>query len=136
MHNTLQLVLILLATAVLAVVVFRLLRLPPMLGYLLSGVIIGPHALGLIPEATETHHLAEFGVVFLMFSIGLKFSLPKLVTMKSVVFGFGTAQVCTSMIIVMIVTWVIGIDWRVGLALGGFSLCLLRPSSVRCFRKN
>ena len=119
MHNTLQLVLILLATAVLAVVVFRLLRLPPMLGYLLSGVIIGPHALGLIPEATETHHLAEFGVVFLMFSIGLEFSLPKLVTMKSVVFGFGTAQVCTSMIIVMIVTWVIGIDWRVGLALGG-----------------
>ena len=119
MYNTLQLVLILLATAVLAVVVFRLLRLPPMLGYLLSGVIIGPHALGLIPDVTETHHLAEFGVVFLMFSIGLEFSLPKLVTMKNVVFGFGTAQVCASMIIVMIVTWMIGIDWRVGLALGG-----------------
>lgn len=119
MHNTLQLVLILLATAVLAVVVFRLLRLPPMLGYLLSGVIIGPHALGLIPEMAETNHLAEFGVVFLMFSIGLEFSLPKLVTMKNIVFGFGTAQVCTSMIIVMIVTWIIGIDWRVGLVLGG-----------------
>ena len=119
MYNTLQLVLILLTTAVLAVVVFRLLRLPPMLGYLLSGVIIGPHALGLIPETTEAHHLAEFGVVFLMFSIGLEFSLPKLVTMKNVVFGFGTAQVCTSMIIVMIVTWMIGIDWRVGVALGG-----------------
>ena len=119
MYNTLQLVLILLTTAVLAVVVFRLLRLPPMLGYLLSGVIIGPHALGLIPETTEAHHLAEFGVVFLMFSIGLEFSLPKLVTMKNVVFGFGTAQVCASMIIVMIVTWMIGIDWRVGIALGG-----------------
>ncbi len=119
MYNTLQLVLILLTTAVLAVVVFRLLRLPPMLGYLLSGVIIGPHALGLIPEVAETHHLAEFGVVFLMFSIGLEFSLPKLVTMKNVVFGFGTAQVCASMIIVMIVTWMTGIDWRVGLALGG-----------------
>ena len=114
-----QLVLILLTTAVLAVVVFRLLRLPPMLGYLLSGVIIGPHALGLIPEVAETHHLAEFGVVFLMFSIGLEFSLPKLVTMKNVVFGLGTAQVCTSMVIVMIVTWIIGIDWRVGLVLGG-----------------
>ena len=119
MYNTLQLVLILLTTAVLAVVVFRLLRLPPMLGYLLSGVIIGPHALGLIPEVSETHHLAEFGVVFLMFSIGLEFSLPKLVTMKKLVFGLGTAQVCTSMIIVMIVTWIIGIDWRVGLVLGG-----------------
>jgi len=119
MYNTLQLVLILLTTAVLAVVVFRLLRLPPMLGYLLSGVIIGPHAFGLIPEVAETHHLAEFGVVFLMFSIGLEFSLPKLVTMKKVVFGLGTAQVCTSIVIVMIVTWMMGIDWRVGLALGG-----------------
>ena len=119
MYNTLQLVLILLATAVLAVVVFRLLRLPPMLGYLLSGIIIGPHALGWIPEATETHHLAEFGVVFLMFSIGLEFSLPKLVTMKQIVFGFGTTQVCATILIVMVVTWMIGLDWRVGVALGG-----------------
>ena len=119
MYHTLQLVLILLATAVLAVVVFRLLRLPPMLGYLLSGIVIGPHALGWIPDVTVTHHLAEFGVVFLMFSIGLEFSLPKLVTMKHIVFGFGTAQVCATILIVMVVTWMIGLDWRVGLALGG-----------------
>ena len=119
MYNTLQFVLILLATAVLAVVVFRLLRLPPMLGYLLSGIVIGPHALGWIPDATVTHQLAEFGVVFLMFSIGLEFSLPKLVTMKHIVFGFGTAQVGATILIVMVVTWMIGLDWRVGLALGG-----------------
>ncbi|TDI73519.1 MAG: potassium transporter [Betaproteobacteria bacterium] len=119
MYNALQIVLILLATAVLAVVVFRLLRLPPMLGYLLSGIVIGPHALGWIPEVTVTHQLATFGVVFLMFSIGLEFSLPKLVTMKHIVFGFGTIQVCTTILIVMVVTWMIGLDWRVGLALGG-----------------
>ena len=119
MYNTLQLVLILLATAVLAVVVFRLLRLPPMLGYLLSGVVIGPHALGLIPDVAVTEQLAKFGVVFLMFSIGLEFSLPKLVTMKHIVFGFGTTQVCATILIVMAVTWMIGLDWRVGLALGG-----------------
>jgi CPA2 family monovalent cation:H+ antiporter-2 len=119
MYNALQIVLILLATAVLAVVVFRLLRLPPMLGYLLSGIVIGPHALGWIPEVAVTHQLATFGVVFLMFSIGLEFSLPKLVTMKHIVFGFGTIQVCTTILIVMVVTWMIGLDWRVGLALGG-----------------
>ena len=119
MYNTLQLVLILLATAVFAVVVFRLLRLPPMLGYLLSGVVIGPHALGLIPDVAVTEQLAKFGVVFLMFSIGLEFSLPKLVTMKHIVFGFGTTQVCATILIVMIVAWMIGLDWRVGLALGG-----------------
>ena len=119
MSDALQLVLILLAIAVLAVVVFRLLRLPPMLGYLLAGVLIGPHALGWIPDNEETRHLAEFGVVFLMFSIGLEFSLPKLVTMKRIVFGFGAAQVFLTILIVMAVSWVLALDWRVGLALGG-----------------
>lgn len=119
MLNPLQPVLILLATAVLAVVVFRLLRLPPMLGYLLAGVIIGPHALGWIAESDETRHLAEFGVVFLMFSIGLEFSLPKLIAMKRIVFGFGTAQVVISILLVMAVAWVLGLDWRVGFVLGG-----------------
>jgi len=119
MLNTLELVLILLATAVLAVVVFRLLRLPPILGYLLAGIVIGPHALGWIPEASEASHLAEFGVVFLMFSIGLEFSLPKLVTMKRIVFGFGAAQVSVTMLTVIAVALLLGLDWRVGLALGG-----------------
>ena len=119
MTDLLQPVLILLAIAVLAVVVFRLLRMPPMLGYLLAGVIIGPHALGWIPDTEETRHLAEFGVVFLMFSIGLEFSLPKLVTMKHIVFGFGTSQVVISILFVMAVAWMLDLDWRVGLALGG-----------------
>jgi CPA2 family monovalent cation:H+ antiporter-2 len=101
------------------VVVFRLLRLPPMLGYLLAGVIIGPHALGLIPDTEETRHLAEFGVVFLMFSIGLEFSLSKLVTMKRIVFGFGASQVVLTILIVMLVAWLLGLDWRIGFALGG-----------------
>ncbi len=129
MTNALQLVLILLAIAVLAVVAFRQLRLPPMLGYLLAGVIIGPHALGWIPENEETRHLAEFGVVFLMFSIGLEFSLPKLVTMKRIVFGFGTAQVFLTILIVMLMAWVLGLDWRVGLALG-FALSMSSTAIV------
>ncbi|PTN11755.1 monovalent cation:proton antiporter family protein [Nitrosomonas aestuarii] len=119
MTNPLQPILILLAIAVIAVVIFRLLRLPPMLGYLLAGVIIGPHALGWVPETEETRHLAEFGVVFLMFSIGLEFSLSKLVTMKRIVFGFGTSQVVISILLVMAITWFLDMDWRIGLALGG-----------------
>ena len=119
MLNPLQPVLVLLAFAVLAVVVFRMLRLPPMLGYLLAGVVIGPHALGWIPETDETRHLAEFGVVFLMFSIGLEFSLPKLLAMKRIVFGFGTVQVIVSIVLVMAIVWMLGLDWRIGLVLGG-----------------
>lgn len=119
MTDPLQPVLILLTTAVLAVVVFRSLRLPPMLGYLLAGVIIGPHALGLIADDAETRHLAEFGVVFLMFSIGLEFSLPKLIAMKRLVFGFGTLQVFCSILIVMGVAWFIDLNWSIGFVLGG-----------------
>lgn len=119
MTDPLQPVLILLTTAVLAVVVFRSLRLPPMLGYLLAGVIIGPHALGLIADDAETRHLAEFGVVFFMFSIGLEFSLPKLIAMKRLVFGFGTLQVFCSILIVMGVAWFIDLNWRIGFVLGG-----------------
>ncbi|MBX3616474.1 monovalent cation:proton antiporter family protein [Nitrosomonas sp.] len=119
MFDPLQPVLILLAVAVLAVVVFRLLRLPPMLGYLLAGVMIGPHALGWIADNDGTRHLAEFGVVFLMFSIGLEFSLPKLIAMKRIVFGFGTAQVTVSIAVVIAIAWVFHLDWRVGLIFGG-----------------
>lgn len=119
MTNSLQLLLILLAVAVGVVVLCRILRLPAMLGYLLVGILIGPHALGWIPDAPETRHLAEFGVVFLMFSIGLEFSLARLRGMQRLVFGLGTAQVVATMLLVMLTSLFFGLDWRAGLALGG-----------------
>ncbi len=119
MANSLQLVLILLAVAVGVVVLCRILRLPAMLGYLIVGILIGPHALGWIPDTPETRHLAEFGVVFLMFSIGLEFSLARLRTMQRVVFGMGTAQVLATILLVMFASSFFGLDWRAGLALGG-----------------
>jgi len=119
MQSPLQSVLILLATAVLIVVVFRSLRLPPMLGYLIVGVAIGPHALAWIPDTQEARALAEIGVVFLMFSIGLEFSLPRLVTMRRIVFGLGAVQVVATLLIVWGVAAALGVEWRAGLILGG-----------------
>ena len=119
MDNSLSPVLILLATAVLVVVVCRILRLPVMLGYLAVGILIGPHAFGWIPDAPSTRHLAEFGVVFLMFSIGLEFSLTRLKAMQRTVFGLGGAQVIATILLVMVIAWLFGMDWRAGLALGG-----------------
>jgi len=118
-ETTLQAVLVLLAAAVLVVVVFRTLNLPPLLGYLIVGVAIGPHALGWIEETKAVHALAEIGVVFLMFSIGLEFSLPRLVTMRRVVFGFGAAQVVTTLAIVMGIAYALDVPWQAGLVLGG-----------------
>ncbi len=119
MNSSLHLILILLAVAVGVVVLCRIFKLPVMLGYLLVGITIGPHALRWIPDAPETRHLAEFGVVFLMFSIGLEFSLARLRAMQRLVFGLGTAQVAATMLLVMLSSLSFGLDWRAGLALGG-----------------
>lgn len=119
MHDTLQLVLILLAAAVLIVVLFRFLRLPPLLGYLLIGAALSPHGFGWIPDTEETRSLAEFGVVFLMFSIGLEFSLPRLSTMKHLVFGLGLLQVGLIMAVTLAIAVAWGMDWRTGIVLGG-----------------
>lgn len=93
MASTLELVLLYLAAAVLGVVVCRSLKLPPMLGYLVVGVLIGPHTLALAKDSAAVGYLGEFGVVFLMFVIGLEFNLPKLRAMRRLVFGLGLSQV-------------------------------------------
>ena len=93
MATTLELVLLYLVAAVLGVVTCRMLRLPPMLGYLAVGVLIGPNALALAKDTAGVKYLAEFGVVFLMFVIGLEFNLPKLRSMRTLVFGLGLSQV-------------------------------------------
>src|SRR5207244_10928914 len=93
MPSALELTLLLLAASVLAVTVLRVMNLPPVLGYLLVGIVVGPHALALAPDSSSTYELAEFGVVFLMFSIGLEFSLPRLRSMRAIVFGVGLPQV-------------------------------------------
>ena len=112
-------VVILLLTVVATVMVFRRLRLPPMLGYVLVGMVIGPRALGWMPDNETTRQLAEFGIVFLMFSIGLEFSLPQLSAMRRTVFGLGGAQVVLTILAVLGITVALGVDWRSGLTLGG-----------------
>ena len=127
MFSGLELTLLLLAAAVLGVVAFRMLHLPPMLGYLVVGILIGPHALGWAEDNEGTHALAEFGVVFLMFSIGLEFSLPKLSSMRRTVFGLGMAQVLLTTVATMIFGWLtayllpqlVNISWQAAFALGG-----------------
>ncbi|MBL8429848.1 MAG: cation:proton antiporter [Dechloromonas sp.] len=117
--SALSLVLLLLGASVMAVVVFRRFNLPPVLGYLFVGSVIGPHALNLMNDVHRAEYLAEFGVVFLMFSIGLEFSLPKLYAMKRIVFGLGMLQVLLSMILISGLIMFFGVSWQLGIALGG-----------------
>ena len=119
MPQTLQLILVLLGAAVVVVVVCRLVRLPPILGYLVVGMVVGPHALAWVPDTADVRGLAEFGIVFLMFSIGLEFSLPQLKAMRRPVFGLGLAQVAITTIGAMLALYGVGYGWPAGFALGG-----------------
>jgi CPA2 family monovalent cation:H+ antiporter-2 len=105
------------------VVIFRYFGLPPILGYLAIGVLIGPHALGLANDSATVKYLAEFGVVFLMFSIGLEFNLHKLRAMRTIVFGLGGSQVILTILLAvpasMMMNWIYPISWQAAIALGG-----------------
>ncbi len=117
--STLSLVLLLLAASVFGVILVRRVNMPPMFGYLLVGLLIGPHALSLLKNVKAATTLAEFGVVFLMFSIGLEFSLARLYTMRKTVFGFGMSQVLVTMAVAGGLAMMTGLNWQAGLALGG-----------------
>ena len=117
--HTFELVLVLLAGAVLVVGIFRSLNLPPVLGYLMVGAAVGPHAMNLMPDTGGARYLAEFGVVFLMFTIGLEFSLPRLYSMKRIVFGLGSMQVLGCIVVVTLVGALAGLGWGPSFALGG-----------------
>ncbi len=119
MPGTLQTILILLTCAVLAVALFRVLRLPTMLAYFLIGLLLGPHTSGLLPDTEANRELAEFGIVFLMFSIGLEFSLPQLYAMRRTVFGLGGLQVAMTMLLAMGAAITLGADWRAALVIAG-----------------
>jgi CPA2 family monovalent cation:H+ antiporter-2 len=116
---SLSTVLVLLAATVVAVALCRRLALPAMVGYLATGLALGPYALGLASNREETQQLAEFGVVFLMFSIGLEFSRSRLFAMRRVVFGLGLAQVLLTVLVAVAVALALGASWQAGAALGG-----------------
>jgi monovalent cation:H+ antiporter-2, CPA2 family len=125
--TSLELTLLYLLAAVLGVVACRSLKLPPMLGYLVVGVVIGPNALALGDDSATVRHLGEFGVVFLMFVIGLEFNLHKLRAMRAHVFGLGLSQVVLTIALATLGSLVLAnlapklwlMNWQTALALSG-----------------
>lgn len=118
-HQAIEGVLVLLACAVLGVAIFRRLRLPSVLGYLFVGIVIGPHALALLQNSELIHLLAEIGVVFLLFTIGLEFSVGHFWAMRRVVLGLGGAQMLFSTLAGGLIAWISGVNWAGALVAGG-----------------
>jgi len=118
MFESIQLIILLLVSSVLMVALFRYLRLPPMIAYFVVGLILGPYALGVLPDSESSRHFVEFGIVFLMFTIGLEFSLSKLNSMRHILFGLGGAQVAITLATTMIFSTFLGLDLAAAFIIG------------------
>ncbi|MFL6624728.1 MAG: monovalent cation:proton antiporter-2 (CPA2) family protein [Sulfurifustis sp.] len=114
-----QSILILLGAAVVLTALFRSLRLPPILAYLCAGIAVGPHVTGWVPAAEAWQYVAQFGLVFLMFTIGLEFSLSKLLSLRRVVFGLGAAQVLLCCAVFGVAAWGYGVPAEGAVVVGG-----------------
>lgn len=116
-HYLTEIVALIVAGAVIAYVSFRL-RLVPIVGFLLAGILIGPNALGLVRDQEIVDATAEIGVILLLFTIGIEFSLEKLARIQRLIFGGGSLQVGLSTLAVMGLLMLFGVDWRAGLFTG------------------
>jgi CPA2 family monovalent cation:H+ antiporter-2 len=128
-HGHLNDVLVILLAAICCVALFQRLRITPVLGYLVAGIAIGPHAAGLIHDPEGTELLAEFGVIFLLFTIGLDLPLRRLVEMRHLIFGLGLAQVALTSIAIAVVAYAAGVPAEAALILGG-ALALSSTATV------
>lgn len=111
-------IIVLLAVTITLVVVFQRWRIPTSLGYLLVGVVLGPHTIGPVIAMPGLEALAEFGVVFLLFTIGLDFSLPQMHALRHQVPVLGTGQVALTTIVAGTVMWLVGLPLTVAFVFG------------------
>lgn len=109
-ENILMAVVLLLGLAVLTVSVARRLHFPPILSYILVGVIVGPGGFSLIQDESNVRFLAEFGIVFLLFTIGLEFSIAQMRAMRNIVFGLGSLQVLVTGALAYLIGWLLDFD--------------------------
>ena len=110
---------IILTSSLVVISLFYRLRLPPVLGYLFVGLIVGPKAFGWVDDSEALPLLAELGVVFLLFSLGLEFSLSKMIALRQVVFGLGSLQVLVSGAVLGALLMLAGVPTTPALLLGG-----------------
>ena len=102
--------LLLLTTSVMVIIAFQRLHIPSSLGYLLVGVLLGAYTPGPVIDEQPLKSLAEFGIVFLLFTIGLNFSLPQLYALRHVLLGVGTGQVVLTTAVIGVITWLAGLE--------------------------
>lgn len=116
-HALVQL-LLLLGVTVSVVLLFQRLHIPSSLAYLLVGVLLGSHTAGPVVADEHIPVIAEFGIVFLLFTIGLSFSMPQIYALRHTILGLGTAQVALTTLVVGVLAWLLGLPWPAAFVVG------------------
>ncbi|MFN3843636.1 MAG: cation:proton antiporter [Rehaibacterium terrae] len=111
-------ILLLLGAAVAVILAFQRLHIPTSLGYLLVGVLLGPHTAGPVVDGGQIRVIAELGIVFLLFTIGLNYSLPQIYALRHLVLGLGTAQVALTTLVVGALAWLAGLSLAAAFVVG------------------
>lgn len=119
MTQFLEELLIILGASLVACIVFGRLKLPTIVAYMIAGAIIGPYAFGLIEDPDQFSFLAEFGVVFLLFALGLEFSFSRLIQIRNIVFGLGFAQVAACVMVFSATVYAWGCSLEASVMIGG-----------------
>ena len=118
-HETLNEILLLLAIAVVAIWALKRFQLPPLLGYLAIGMLLGPYGLEVIYTSDTLNLFAEVGIVFLLYMVGLEFSIPQLLAMRNTVIKLGVMQLVISSLTGGVLIWSWGLDWQIAWVMGG-----------------
>jgi glutathione-regulated potassium-efflux system ancillary protein KefC len=126
-HGFLHQALVYLAAGVLIVPVFKRLGLGSVLGFLVAGVVIGPWGLALVTDADAILHVAEFGVVLLLFLVGMELNLHRVWQMRRPIFGMGATQVLATMLVFGVAAWALGLSPTVALVAG---MCIAMSSTA------
>ena len=117
-----------LIAAVVLIWLFKRLNLPPILAYLAVGILAGKDGFSWLEQSEQIQFIAELGVVFLLFSLGLEFSIPRLLAMRHIVFGVGVMQVVLTTLVAMILLWAAGISLVASFSIG--SLVALSSTAI------
>ncbi len=118
MLESVELIILLLISSVVFLTLFRYLKLSATIAYFVVGILLGPSAAGFLHDSESVRHFVEFGIVFLMFSIGLEFSLPKLNSMRGILFGLGGAQVLITLATSLFISRLFGLDFTMAFVVG------------------
>ncbi len=118
MFQSIELIITLLLSSVIAVAVLKYFNISSTLAYLFVGLLLGPHAFRVLPDSESIRPFLEFGIVFLMFTIGLEFSLPRLNSMRKIIFGLGGIQVIATILVVLIFSKLINLEFSTAFVIG------------------